>query len=289
VNRVVSSAVAVSAALLLALTGCSADKTGSGQAATAGSDQAAEPAKPADPKVALASAVRKTDERNSARITMQMTTGPAQVQAKGIMKFTAPLTGELDMSLSQKGGNTQKMQARYTPDAIYIGGGELAAQTGKKWIRMGYADLAKLGGPGAGAALVQQMDQGQDPRQYLKLMLASQDLTVVGTEAINGAAATHYRGTIDLGKALADAGQLTKLSAKERAALKRQFDAMKLNAVKADIWVSADGWPVRIVQQGSIAVGSFTVRFDMSDFGIPVTVNPPPAAEVQDFAAMLGR
>jgi hypothetical protein len=135
--------------------------------------------------------------------------------------------------------------------------------------------------------MAQQMDQGQDPRQYLKLMLASQDLAVVGTETIGGAAATHYRGTIDTQKALADAGTLTKLSEKERSALKKQFDAMKLNSMKADIWVTEDGWPVRVVQKGGIAQGSFTMRFDMSDFGVKVNVKAPPASDVQDFAEML--
>ncbi len=281
-KRITASTVAIGAALLLALTGCGSDKPESG------GDSAK--SAPQDPRAALVAAVKKTDERKSARITMRVTAGSASTEAKGVMAFTAPVRGELEMTVPGAGGASEKMKALFTSDAIYIGGGSLASQTGKEWMKLSYADLKQAGGGAFGKLLEQQLSGGQqDPRQYLKLMLASQDLRTVGTEDVNGVKTTHYEGTVDMAKALDDSGQLKELSAAEREALTKQFTNLNLTKVDADIWVDEDGWPVRIEQSGKMTQGDFKLRVDMSDFGVPVNVTAPPASKVSDLGEMLSQ
>jgi hypothetical protein len=283
VKKLLPAAVALCAAAALALTGCASKGE-----SVSGNGNSAPAAKPVDPKIALVSAVQKTAGQTSAKVTMTMTMGTTKVNADGVMKYTAPITGDLTMRMTGPDGQPMTMHAVYTPDAMYMSVPQFTAQIGKKWLRMRYADLAGAGGGAAfGKVLQQQMQQGQDPRQWLKVMTASQDLKVVGTETIGGTSTTHYRGTVDTVKALAAGGQLTSLTAAERSALQKQFAALKLQKFDADAWIGADGWPRRIEERAKLPQGAFHVRIDMSDFGVAVKVTPPPAAQVQDFGALL--
>jgi hypothetical protein len=277
-------AAAASTALLVALTGCG----GTSKDATKDTASDGKQAAPADLKTVLVAAVKKTDEKSSARMTVQMTLGSTVIQAEGVMRYTAPLLGKLDMTMNAA-GQRMVMHALYTREAMYMSMPGLSAQLGKKWMRMGYADLEKAAGSGLGKLLQQQLTQGQDFRKYLKLLVASQDLQTVGTETVGGVSTTHYRGTIDALKALSDSGQLAGLSAADRKQLKQQFAQLGLRTFKADIWVDGDGYLRRIRETAKTAQGAFDVRMDMSDFGVAVNVSPPPSADVRDFGEVLGQ
>jgi hypothetical protein len=278
VKKVVIGTVALSAAVLFALPGCSAD----GQGAT----KPAAP-QPADPKLALASAVKKTDSQGSARLTMKATVAGEKVTMKGVLKFSTPPVGRFEVTQADKGKPAEEVELLLLRDAMYMKMDTLAAQTGKTWMRMRYADLAKAAGSGAGKALQENLSQNQDPRQFLKLTLASEDLKEVGKETVGGVETRHFRGTIDSSEALAKNNQITGLPASDRAALKKRFAQLKLDKMKADVWVDGDGWPRRLTVKAGSGASRMVVTEEFSDFGTPVNVTAPPSGEVQDFGELL--
>jgi hypothetical protein len=192
---------------------------------------------------------------------------------------------------TKEAGKDVTAKVMYTPSAIYFSSPDMAAMMGgKEWFKLSYSDLRTMGGSAYGKVLEQQLGQSQDPRQYLKLMVASQDLRVVGTESVNGAQATHYAGTIDTVKSLSSTGRLTGLTESERKQLNDQMTSLGMKTMKADVWIDGDGWPRRIVQSGSSSkVGAFNLKIDFTDFGTPVNVTVPSASQVEDFGQIMQR
>jgi hypothetical protein len=101
----------------------------------------------------------------------------------------------------------------------------------------------------------------------------------VGEEDIDGTPTTHYHAEIDLQKAI------EKVPAKYRAIAS---EGMKMlgNSFPVDVWIDHDGLPRRFAIDIEIPGGQGSVKesIDYSDFGAPVTVEAPPAAQVQSMA-----
>jgi hypothetical protein len=130
-----------------------------------------------------------------------------------------------------------------------------ALPKGKTWLRLDLTKQAKAQG------LDLTTLAAQDPAQTLARLQSLGDVKDLGTEQIDGADTTHYRGR--LAKAAA-AGQ---------------------TAGPFDVWVGKDDGFVRRVQFATGAAGSPTrslVTMDLSDFGKDVTVTVPSAAETAD-------
>jgi hypothetical protein len=277
-RRLRLGAVAAGAAALIAVGGCSSHGPSTSSAGTPAG------AKAANPRVVLADAIRKTGTGTTAKVTLHVTSAGSTIAGSGAMKFASPPMGRLNLRIPQQG----EVTVLTTPTAIYMHNAQLAGQLGgKAWLKMAYADLAAAGGT-LGKLLKQQMtQQNQDPRQYLKLMAASNNLASVGTETVDGVSTTHLHGTVDVSKALAGPVAGEGLTAAEIAQLRKQFQSLGLSQITADIWVDSDGWPRKISQAGGAGKTKFTSVTTLSDFGVVVDVTPPPVAEVTDLGAML--
>jgi hypothetical protein len=166
---------------------------------------------------------------------------------------------------------------------------ESALPAGKTWIS---GDLAKIGRE-HGVDIGQVGAFGKsDPRDMLDVLRsASGDLEKLGDEELRGVATTHYRTTLDADEI---AAQLAKTEAQGLAdGFADTIRAAGLQEVPIDVWVDEDSllrrleMTLTLEQLGSKAESSFSM--DLFDYGQPVDVTPPPAAEVADVAQLRKR
>jgi hypothetical protein len=153
------------------------------------------------------------------------------------------------------------------------------------WLKATPDDLDTVGSFGFGAGT-------GDPSQLLEVLRGvADDVEEVGQDDVRGETTTHYRGTVDLSKAL------EQVPAERRAALEQQlkgFDA-ELAAVPAEVWVDGDGLARRLrldfADLAAQEVGgatTATLTLDLFDYGDDVTVEVPPADETTPISEVLG-
>ncbi|CAL9529410.1 hypothetical protein [Streptomyces sp. enrichment culture] len=256
--------VLLAALLLAGVTGCgdSADQAlGERPAASAQPGAVA----------ALKAAERATGRAGSARVESATTLGTdVSMTSSGRLAWADGLSGAL--TITYTGGSVAEtmrelgstsMQARYVGDAYYARMGEAFAAKagGRHWIRYGWGDLADLGGA-SGAPLAAQIRDAA-PHRCLKLLLAGGDVRRVGTETVRGERTTHYRGTA------------------------RTADGA---AQTVDLWIDGDDLLVKKVEkvdQGDSEGGAVTQTSYYDDYGVRVSVQPPPAADTRDFRELI--
>jgi hypothetical protein len=201
--------------------------------------------------------------------------------------------GELNLDLSNVPGvsaltgGAGTMQMRFVYPVVYMHAPFLAGKLpeGKTWVKL---DLRKAA-QAAGVALPQLSSIDQtDPTQFLEYLRASSGgVSAVGTDAIDGVAATHYRATLQLGHIV------ESLPASERASAKAALETLGggTDGIPVDVWVDARG-RVRRMQMsiggaGATAGVSGTVTIDYTAYGPVPPVVPPPAGEVLDESSLL--
>ncbi len=141
-------------------------------------------------------------------------------------------------------------------------------------------------GADAGAELgeLQSLANGSDPRQALDYLRAvAGKVTHVGTEEVRGVQTSHYFAVIDwrkaLGRAAAEAyepGLLDQL---------QSFGGAVQN-IPVDVWADHDKLVRRLTMELSLSGGgqeaAGSLALELFDYGEPVTVEAPAAADVVD-------
>src|SRR5207248_7186265 len=84
--------------------------------------------------------------------------------------------------------------------------------------------------------------QSNDPTQGLGMVRGAANEVVVGTEDVRGTPTTHYRVTVDLDKAIADA------PSSERESLTKLSSLYTVRTFPVDVWLDSGG-RVRRYQQ----------------------------------------
>lgn len=154
---------------------------------------------------------------------------------------------------------------------------------GKHWLSVSADELKARTGTDLGS-----LDQAQNnsPRQGLEYLQGlSGDVEKVGDDTVAGEHATHYRASIDYAKVAA------KLPS-ESSALADKL--AKLGTVPADVWIDDHDRVVKMhfTIDGSTlgaeaGAGEFTM--EITDFGVPIDVQAPPADETVDFLTLRGQ
>ena len=162
-----------------------------------------------------------------------------------------------------------------TPKAMYLKMPALSAQTHKPWAELSFAELKKSSGVDF-SQLTQQAQQMQ-PTQYLQMLSASGDITLVGTAKVDGVQTQHFAGTVDPAKALA------ALSPQARAA----WAKLGAGSEHLDVWVDSAGRPRRVTVSVTTASLATTTDLHLSSYGTKVSVTPPPASQTADLAKLL--
>jgi hypothetical protein len=225
----------------------------------------------------------KTADAGTARMSMVMATTAGgetfNMTGEGLFDL-ATQRGSMTMTLGQFGTAEMIM----LDDVLYMKMPALNQLTGgKPWLKLELDALLKASGTN-----VEQLRQlaNQDPTQSLAYLEGiSGDVTVVGQEPVRGTATTHYKATIDLDEV-----------AKKHAAMASMITTLKTQIGSArlpvEVWVDGDGRMRKMTQKFTVTVegtkAETSVSMEMYDFGTPVSVSAPPAAETQDGAPLLG-
>jgi hypothetical protein len=149
-----------------------------------------------------------------------------------------------------------------------------------KWVKMDVEKMAKKQGVDLGA--IMNVNQA-DPSQALRMLMASSDAHVTGSERIRGVQTTHYAFNIDFKKLVHD-----------NKALKQLTEAMGSVSAPAEAWIDAQGRVRRLVVKMSMGGAqlatpmTMTMTEELYDFGVRTNITPPSDDLVVDLSSLAG-
>jgi predicted small lipoprotein YifL len=170
---------------------------------------------------------------------------------------------------------------------LYMHAPTLAQQLpgGQEWLKVNVEALAKS----------RRIDLGQfrqltqsDPAQMLAyLRAAGGKIEKVGEEKVRGVDTTHYKAEVDLDKV---AGQAPpSLRQAFRTSIQSLERGLGTHTIPVDVWVDENDLVRRLEEHLPVAGGGkIDFAVDFFDFGTPVSVTPPPAAQTLDLGTVLG-
>lgn len=245
----------------------------------------------------VAKAATKTAETESARVAFQ-----ANMSIEGIGGVSFSGTGVFDGksrsgALNMKFNMPQVAQTQLggnpTMDMIFDGsdGFVLYMRTpmfdkqlpAGSWVKMDLEQLAKK----QGIDMSQLMNANQaDPSQTLAMLTASKDAHVMNYDRVHGVLTTHYMLSLDL-KRIAKANNAMSKS------LEQLMDMTDVDSFPAEAWIDDKGnvRKLKIEMSMNAPTGGelkMTMTEELYDFGVNVTIQPPPASQVVDMSALLG-
>ncbi len=264
------------------LAGCGSDSPGSDTAAPSGA--AGETPKVKTPKLDPIAAVRdaadKTLGAGTSRLEMVINLESGgqsfEMTAKGAFDY-AKGTGELSMTLPKSaGGGGEPIRQIITRKAVYMSG--IPGIPTGKWVKIPIDQLNVGGNSGLSSS---------DPSAALEMLRGvSDDVTRVGEDTVRGERTTHYRGTIDIEKALANA------PAEARDQVKQYLDQAGTTSVPFDLYVDDEGRLRKMVQHYKLKASGKTTAMELTvemyDYGVKVDVKEPAASTVIDMPSGSG-
>ena len=282
--------VAAGAALVLTLTACSGNTTGTAEPAAAGGQTQSEGlASPFTDAIQLASASKQgTEKSKSAKFTMEGSAAGQSLTANGAMAFDGADT-KFSMT-STAAGQTTEM--RMVDKVMYI---KLPAEeqkqmgTDKGWAKIS-ADGTDPLSQALGGALSKSAEQS-DPSKMLDQISKTGRIISSDQTELNGQKVNHYKVELDVAKALDQFTDQVPAAARDQLTEKLKGKDLKL---PAELWLDKDNLPVQItMDQGPMmqAMGApagdakFTMKY--TDWGTQVDVTAPPADQVVDLGELI--
>jgi hypothetical protein len=273
--------LALLAALVLGLTGCTGGSGDGEPKAAAETASAASIVQAANTKT-LAARTAKVDLQYKITSSGQ---APIDMTGTGAVDLTS---GNSQLTMTMPGlGETE---LRTVDRTMYLKlPAQFAGMAGKPWLRLDAKGMA-----GAGLGQLSQLSPA-DQLSYLKGV--SEDVTTVGKETVDGVSTTHYRAKLDLDRA----GKSMSAEAQSRFAEARKL--LSSTTLPADVWVDDNGmlrkFEVTLAMTPAKAAtavpgaptGPMTMVVSQrySDLGKPVSVTAPPASQFTDMSRALGR
>ncbi|GAA3802380.1 lipoprotein [Streptomyces phyllanthi] len=240
------------------------------------------------PAAAVAKAAKNAEEITSLRYRMTGRVpeeGRIKAEARMRMKPTIAMSMEMT-ALDQPTDN--KVEIRFVDKAMYVDGGEAAAQEtgGKSWVKFDLAALGEdtdaLGSESLGAGQAEK-----NPADESALLTGSKDVKKVGAETVDGVETTHYKGTVtldDFSESLKDEDKATR---ERREKSIEQYEKMGIDSLTMHMWIDGEDRTKQFRVQGDADAGPLDMTITFLDYNKPVTVEAPPAAETTDLAEML--
>ena len=233
--------------------------------------------------VDLAAAVSRTQDQTT-RIAVTIST-----QTEG-MTISYAETGVYDFADSRGMISMQSpldMTELFLPSTTYIklpagltgadgGSGGKSLPKGKTWIALPDGAFGDSADP-----LLGSPEDGADPADLLAaLKAASSSVTRLGASVIRGVPVTGFALKIDSAKAATIPGA-------DRAAVEAMLKSFGAAEIPVDVWVDGQNLVRREELKlalpggsGAPAGATLTLTTDFYDFGVPVRVSAPPAAQV---------
>ncbi len=160
---------------------------------------------------------------------------------------------------------------------------------GKEWVKI---DLRQAAARVPGFDVDQFLQFAQNgPQTSLEYLEAvSGSIETVGVEDVRGASTTHYRTTIDVKKYanLVPEAQREQVS----SMLDQLVQQAGLRELPVDVWVGEDGLVRKLVltmkmtQSGTTQTADASMRFELYDYGKPVTITLPLPSETADITSL---
>ncbi len=261
-----AAGAATGAALIVSLTACQGD---------AGDSKQSGAVLPAAQALALAS--QKTSDVSSYKVAITAGgTGAAAAKLRGTiqirLKPDVAATGTLDSASvhgqSLPGGERaillgDNFYAKVPPQLAQFAGG-------KPWVRFSVSQAGQQSGIDLDGVI-----KRANPAEQTKIFTGSKDVRRVGSESIDGAATTHYAGTLT-------PEQAGKLDPKAQQAFKQFYQRSGANKVTFDLWVGKDSLPRKLVTKVAADKGTAASTMIFSDYNKSFSVSAPPASEVTD-------
>ena len=240
----------------------------------------------------VASAATKTAKVESARFHVDTTEtagrlGPLHLSADGVadnathsMEMTMDLSS-IAQALGSQAGSPDQWKADVLLDGtvVYMRLPVLSRLLpgAKPWLKL---DLQRLGAKvGVNFSQLMQSAESQDPTQALHMLESVGEVLKAVTEQVSGVDTTEYRGTVDPQKVVA------KLSG---TGIERFARELGTQPIPVQVWIGDDGLVRKLHESLSVGAASLDMTFELSDFGTPVNVTAPPAAEVTDISNLKG-
>ncbi|MGC5028812.1 hypothetical protein [Micromonospora sp. DT229] len=258
--------LAVAVVTAAALTACSDGKSDPEPEAPTPSGAVETAEAPTDIRDALQKAVEAAEQSGSVTVTMQDNAVGEKILMQGAVSLGGPVRAELTATSSED----QTLKVRIIDEMVFveIPADQRADMNGKSWMKLDPA------GGQQGLEFNKQMADVNPVRQ-VKTMLASEGVTLVGEETLDGIRTVHYTVTTGL------AHYLEQVDPELRPIIEGQLTEMGVKEVKIDLWVDEQHRPrrERVVLD---PVSDMTV--DYTDYGKPLTVETPPDADTLDLA-----
>lgn len=259
---------------VLTATGCGTQHASAGPAPTAGA--------------VLDAAVTRTAAQ-TARITVTMTMAMQGVT----VSFTE--SGAFDFAHSRgivRMSSLPGFTEVFVPPTMYVKvpAGPGLSLKGKSWIAVGPRMPGDPAASGLGGALPVPLGAGSaDPADLLASLTAvSGSVRKLGTATIRGVPVTQYLVNTDLAKAAA------RLPGWERASFREFSQSLGTGTVPVNVWVDSHRLVRRMREAlhmpsglGTPAGAVVTQTTDFYDFGVPVRVSAPPAADVASLSQLI--
>ena len=156
---------------------------------------------------------------------------------------------------------------------------------GKTWVRGNAGDVK------AGGFDFEELESftQNDPRDALEALRdLSGEIEIVGGEELRGVATTHYRAQL----AATDLAKRATGENADAASVLDQLASSGVDEVPLDVWIDGNG----LVRKLALDVeapdattgqpGNVSLAFELWDYGAPVEIDVPPAAQVADASAL---
>ena len=215
---------------------------------------APEAGKSVDPDEFLEVFATALEKATTAHTTMSMTGDRFSMEADGDVDYTSdPPDVSMKMESDEMGG---QLEARMLDGVMYL----QMPLLGEKWVQMDLSDPQNPLGDTFGDAF----DLGKVVENFRTGLRSA---TLVGDEEVDGESLTHYRVTLDP-SAVAD----------ELAPSEPSADVPE--TVDYDLWFDDDGLFRRM--EADLGPDDGTMTMEFSDWGEDVTIEAPPASDVNE-------
>ncbi|MFJ8104452.1 hypothetical protein [Streptomyces sp. NPDC096132] len=221
------------------------------------------------PEAALERATERMEDAGSAEVstTTDLGAGSTPNTLEGAYSWGDAYAFDVQVDPEQVGldglTDSAKMSMRYVDGTVYF---DIEPQPsgplkGKEWL--------KVAGQGSAA-----YGSSSSPMTSMKALAYADRVEDLGKQTVNGRNTTHYRAVID--KEHTDRYQ--KLYPDESVL---EAFVSSARAITMDVWLGADGLPVRTAHQ----IGAMSTTSDFRKFGVENAVKAPPASQLADYTA----
>lgn len=258
-----AAAVALCAAALALIAGCSTGTTG--RTGTTGTTA------PLTPQTAIRLAADESQRVNSLAATFSERVGsPAVATTSATMqlRLKPKLLANMSLRISTS-GRTTTVDEIVSAKAVYLK--KPGGQHGRPWVEIRFSELG--GSLGSSISSLLQAAQNGNPAEQTQVLTASKNVHAVGTQVVNGVETTHYKGSVTASTALASL---------KPAVRKGLAPLMKLitGDIHFDVWIDAQHVTRRLVEVETVVGEPATVTVNVTAVNQPVQIIPPPASEV---------